>query len=217
MYSDQLGRSIPEQWPHPPDRRSVPEYHLPSPPSPSHATPRPASRTAQPLPSFVTPAIDNRTRAIGFAVLGIAGVVLLATVTKSWFIAGPRGGLGLLGLESCRLGSCQSVSWLDIPGVPPQFKLFAVTALLASFATVAMLVHTAIMLLHGTPERVRTRWLGHSVAFAMVGTLGFVGWLAFGDWTRGITLGWSTATGLAGLFAAGITAAFVVRSSARPL
>lgn len=164
----------------------------------------------QSLPPFITPAIDPRARNAGYALIGTAAVVLLATVTKAWFTAPGEGGLGLLGVEVCHRGACQSASWFDVPFVPAHVTMLATLALLASIATVARAGHTAVMLLRGTPEHIRLRWLGHATGIALVSVIGFVVSLALGDWTRGLSLGWSTIVGLAGLFATAITAAIVV-------
>lgn len=195
-----------------PQRSSTPEQVWPAPPPPSHVTRAPAR---EPLPSFITPAIDPRLRTAGFAMLASAAVLLLATLTKSWFVAGSEGGVGLLGLEVCRRSGCQSASWFDVPLVPSQIPIFATTALLACLATVGLLVHAGVVLLQGAPGKVRLRWLGHVFGIALVGMVAFVASLSFGHWTRGLSLGWSTVAGIAGLFAAGISAAFVVRPLTR--
>jgi hypothetical protein len=193
-----------------PHSPSNPPYIAAPPPPPNFAEPSHAA--AEALPSFVTPAIDPRLRNAGIAILVSALVLLIGALTKSWFVAGGKeGGLGLLGIEACRRGVCQSVSWFDVPRVPSEIPIFATTALLACAATVVMMIHTGAMLLQGRPEAVRLRYLAPALGCAVLGTAAFVSTLAFGDATRGITLGWSTVVTFAGLLATGITALVMIR------
>ncbi len=193
-----------------PHSNSNPPYVPAPPPPPNFAEPSHAN--AAPLPSFVTPAIDPRLKAAGLAILASGTVLLLGALTKSWFVAsGKEGGLGLLGIEACRRGVCQSVSWFDVPRVPSQIAIFATTALIACAATIAMLLHTGVMLLRGEPERVRLGFLAPALGCAVLGAGAFVSTLAFGDAARGITLGWSTVVTFAGLLATAITALVMVR------
>lgn len=170
-----------------------------------------ASTSAPALPAFVTPAIDPRVRTAGIAVLASAGVLVLAALTKSWFVAGSEGGVGLLGLEACRRGSCQSISWFDVPRVSSQVPIFATTALIACIATIAMLIHTGVRLLQGAPELVRLRYLVPALVCSAAGVTAFVATLTMGDAARGLALGWSTVVGFAGLLASAITTLFFVR------
>lgn len=48
---------------------------------------------------------------------GIAGLLLLSIVTRSWFAA-DDGGIGLLGLEHCGSHGCESQFWFSIPHAP---------------------------------------------------------------------------------------------------
>lgn len=170
-----------------------------------------ASTSSPSLPSFVTPAIDPRVRNAGIAVLASAGVLVIAALTKSWFTAGDEGGIGLLGLEACRRGGCQSISWFDVPRVPSQIPLLATTALIACVATIAALIHSGVRLLQGAPELVRLRYVVPAIVCAAAGVTGFVASLTFGDAARGLSLGWSTVAGFAGLLATAITVVFFVR------
>lgn len=195
MYSTNNDPHTPVHPPYVPAPPPVPTFTLPA-----HAA-------QPPLPSFVTPAIDPRLRTAGIAVLVSAAVLVIAALTKSWFVAtgGKDGGLGLLGLESCRRGLCQSVSWFDVPRVPSEIPIFATTALIAVAATIGLLIHTGVKLLQGAPEGVRLGTLAPAFGCALLGCVAFVASLTIGDNARGLALGWSTIVAFAGLLATGIT------------
>ena len=195
MYSTNNDPHAPVNPPYVPAPPPVPTFSLPT-----HAA-------QPPLPTFVTPAIDPRLRTAGIAVLASAAVLVLAALTKSWFVAtgGKDGGLGLLGLESCRRGLCQSVSWFDVPRVPSEIPIFATTALIAVAGTIGLLIHTGVKLLQGAPEGVRLSYLAPAFGCALLGCGAFVASLTIGDNARGLSLGWSTIVAFAGLLATGIT------------
>jgi hypothetical protein len=205
MYSTNNDRN------HPPYTPANPPY-VPAPPPPPTFSP-PSHATQSPLPSFVQPAIDPRLRTAAIAILISAAVLAVAALTKAWFVpTGSRdGGLGLLGLESCRRGLCQSTSWFDVPRVPSEIPIFATTALIAIAGTIGLLIHTGVKLLQGAPEGVRVHYLAVAFGCALLGCFAFVASLSIGDNARGLTLGWSTIVAFAGLLATGITTLVMVR------
>jgi hypothetical protein len=153
----------------------------------------------------------SAARTAGIALLAATGLLLVAVLTKSWFTAGHDGGVGLLGLEKCRGGLCQTATWFDIKRIPAQIPIFATVGLIATLCAVALLVHSAVMLLQGRPEDVKLRWLSQLLGLTSFGLVAFVFSLSIGDWSRGLSLGWSTFVGFAGLIAASAVTAIKVR------
>ena len=199
-------------------------------PQPSHADPQPPSVpyfAANPAPSYPpaaavphpasAPAIDARAHArtragtAGIALLAATGVMLVAAITKSWFTAGHDSGVGLIGLESCRGAMCRSVTWFDVRRVPTQIPIFATTALIACACAIALAIHAGIMLVQNRPEAVKLRGLGQLLGLAASGMVAFVFSLSIGEWSRGLSLGWSAFAGLGGLAAAALVTAILVR------
>ena len=82
---------------------------------------------------------------------GIAGLLLLSIVTRSWFAA-DDGGIGLLGLKQCNSHGCESQFWFSIPHAPSSIVMLALLGLGAGFTAIGMLIHSALMLTRGTPS-----------------------------------------------------------------
>src|SRR2546421_10611639 len=106
-----------------------------------------------------------QTRAPAIALLVSAGALGVAALTKAWFLA-HDGGVGLLGVESCRHGLCQSLNWFDIEHVPAQIALFATFGLVATFVFIAFAIHGAAALLRGEPHKVKQRFLNGALGVA---------------------------------------------------
>ena len=150
--------------------------------------------------------------AAGIALLATAALVLLATLTKGWFTPDHNdGGVGLLGLESCRGALCRSVTWFDVKRVPPQIPIFATTALVACLSVVAFMIHAGVALLRGRPETIRLGWLSQLLGLAALAICAFVFSLSIGDWSRGLALGWSAFVGIVAVVGAALLTIFVVR------
>jgi hypothetical protein len=156
---------------------------------------------------------DSRARTAAIVLFVATGLLLLAAMTKAWFTAGNSGGVGLLGLEKCRGAICESATWFDIKRIPSQIPIFATTALIASLLAVAFLIHTGVMLLQNRPEAIKMKWLSQLLGLTSFGMIAFVFSLSIGDWSRGLSVGWSTFVGIGGL----ITAAVVTATMVRPL
>ena len=86
--------------------------------------------------------------------------------------------------------------------IPTQIPIFATTALIASLVAVAFLIHTGVMLLQNRPEAVKLKWLSQLLGLTSFGMVAFVFSLSIGDWSRGLSVGWSTFVGIGGLIAA---------------
>jgi hypothetical protein len=193
-------QNSPDQQPQPPQPHSHPFYPQPSPgPSYPPATP------------VTAPATDVRARNAGIALLAAAGVTLIAVLSKAWFTADHEVGVGLLGIEKCRRSVCQGVSWFDAKHIPAQIPIFATMGLVAALVAVALLVHAGVMLLQNRPASVKLKWISQLVGITSGAVTGFVVALSFGDWSRGLHLGWSTFLGYAGIIGAGAVMGFMVR------
>jgi hypothetical protein len=190
-----------------PPQQPPPYYYAPN-PAPSYP---PAAAIAQPAPA---PDAIARARAAGIALLGSTGLLLVAALSKAWFTAG-SGGVGLLGLERCRRGLCETATWFDINRVPAQIPIFATTALIASLVAVAFLIHTGVLLLQNRVESIKLKWVQQLLGLTTFGASAFVFSLSVGEWSRGLTIGWSTFAGFAGLIAASIVTATMVRPLAK--
>lgn len=193
---------------------SSPDSHPSAPPPPPYLGPTPAA--SPPRAAAVTqpaPLASARTRArtAGIAILVATGLLLVAALTKAWFTAGSDGGVGLLGLEKCRGALCQSATWFDIKRIPTQIPIFATTALIASLVLVAFLIHTGVMLLQNRPEAVKLTWVAQLLGLTSFGMIAFVFSLSIGNWSRGLSVGWSAFVGIGGLVAAAAVTAAMVR------
>jgi hypothetical protein len=153
----------------------------------------------------------DKARIAGIALLVATGLILIAALSKAWFTAGDSGGVGLLGLEKCRRGLCESATWFDIKRIPTQIPIFATVALIASLAAVAFLIHTGVMLLQNRPEAIKLKLLSQVLGLTSFGMVAFVFSLSIGDWSRGLSMGWSAFLGFGGLIAASAVTALMVR------
>jgi hypothetical protein len=196
-----------------------PDHQQPLPPPP----PTPAPYYANPPPSYppaaavATPQTQttaDKARMAGIGILLSGGLILIAALSKAWFTAstGSRGGgVGLLGLEKCRKAMCETATWFDLKNIPTQIPIFATVALIASLAAVAFLIHTGIVLLQNRVEAVKLKWLSQVLGLTSFGMVAFVFSLSIGDWSRGLSMGWSTFVGIGGLIAASVVTATMVR------
>lgn len=193
-----------------------PDHQQPLPPPP----PAPAPYYANPAPSYPpsaavaqpeTSTTADKARIAGIALLVATGLILIAALSKAWFTAGDSGGVGLLGLEKCRRGLCDTATWFDIKRIPTQIPIFATVALIASLAAVAFLIHTAVMLMQNRPEAIKLKLLSQVLGLTSFGMVAFVFSLSIGDWSRGLSMGWSAFVGFGGLIAASAVTALMVR------
>ncbi|NVB81579.1 MAG: hypothetical protein HOV81_24510 [Kofleriaceae bacterium] len=182
-----------------------------------HAHPFYPQGNPNPAPSYppatpvTAPATDVRARNAGIALLGAAGVTLIAVLSKAWFTAGEEGGVGLLGIETCRRSMCQGISWFDVKHIPTQIPIFATMGLVAALVAIAFLVHAGVMLLQNRPGNVKLKWISQLVGLTSGAITGFVVALSIGDWSRGLHIGWSTFLGYAGILGAGAVMGFMVK------
>lgn len=184
------------------------------PPSPYYANPTPSYPPAAAVATPQTQTTADKARMAGIGILTSGGMILIAALSKAWFTAnsGSRGGgVGLLGLEKCRKAMCETATWFDLKNIPTQIPIFATVALIASLAAVAFLIHTGIVLLQNRVEAVKLKWLSQLLGLTSFGMIAFVFSLSIGDWSRGLSMGWSTFVGIGGLIAASVVTATMVR------
>ncbi len=156
---------------------------------------------------MATPNQDSRARPIAITLLVAAGITLIGLVTKSWFsMHHGDGGVGLLGVSECFDGHCESMSWFSVRRVPGDIQLLSLVAILCVGAAIGFAVHTAAMLLKGTPERMKL----HSVvplawiALAVAGV--FFLRMELGEISHKVTISWGAFACLGGLIAIGVAA-----------
>jgi hypothetical protein len=183
----------------------------PPPPAPYYANPPPSYPPAAAVSTPETQTNADKARIAGIALLVATGLVLIAALSKAWFTAGHSGGVGLLGLEKCRNAMCESATWFDMKRVPAQIPIFATTALIASLVAVAFLIHTSVMLLQNRIEAIKLKWVSQLLGLTSFGMVAFVFSLSIGDWSRGLSMGWSTFVGIGGLIGASVVIATMVR------
>jgi hypothetical protein len=196
-----------------------PDHQQPVPPQP----PAPAPYYGNPPPSYppaaavATPPVStvaDKARMAGIGILASGGLILIAALSKGWFTAGGGsrgGGVGLLGVEKCRRAMCETATWFDLKNIPAQIPIFATVALIASLAAVAFLIHTGVVLLQNRASAVKLKWLSQVLGLTSFGMVAFVFSLSIGDWSRGLSLGWSAFVGIGGLIAASVVTAAMVR------
>ncbi len=195
-----------------------PQTPPPPAPAPYYANPAPSYPPAAAVAQPQTSTTADKARIAGIALLGSAGLMLIGALSKAWFTAGSGsrgGGVGLLGLEKCRRAMCETATWFDLKNIPAQIPIFATVALIASLAAVALLVHSGVMLVQNRVEAIKLKWLSQLLGLTSFGMVAFVFSLSIGDWSRGLSLGWSTFVGLAGLIAASAVTAVMVRPLAK--
>jgi hypothetical protein len=158
--------------------------------------------------------VSTRAQTAGVALLVAAAVLLVAALTKSWFTA-DNGGVGLVGLESCRGDVCRSITWFDVRRVPAQLPIFATTALITTLALAAFTAHSGIALIRRRPRTVKLVWLSQMIGLASFGLAAFLFSLSIGDWSRGLSFGWSALAGVVAVAATGLIAGFLVRPLTR--
>jgi hypothetical protein len=167
-----------------------------------------------PLQPTAPPATRAPSRAAAIGLLASCGAITLGALTKAWFTARDAG-VGLLGAERCHGSACQSMSWFDIKQVPQQVAIFATIALVAALVFVALSIHAAAMMMRGEPAKIQFKFLNGTLGLASGGMTAFVFSLSVGDWSRGLSLGWSTFVGLGGIVAAAIIYAAALRPLAK--
>ena len=83
--------------------------------------------------------------------------------------------------------------------------------LIAALVAVALLIHSGVMLLQGRPEAIKVKWVAQLLGLTSFGMVAFVFSLSIGDWSRGLSVGWSTFVGIGGLIGASAVMATLVR------
>ena len=142
----------------------------------------------------------SKSRTAAFVLLIAAASIALGVFTKSWFTAGGAdGGVGLLGIESCRRGECVARSWgeIDAPGSIPAFGYMG---FIGGLIAAAGLAAAAGMLLTGRAAKIPMKPLGGALTVAALGMLAFSNSVMEGR----LSPGWSLAPALGGILVAAI-------------
>lgn len=193
---------------------TTPEHQPSRPPPPPFFAPSYAPTATPVVQRAASTAL--RSQVAGVVLFAAAGLLLVAALTKSWFVAAHGdGGAGLIGLESCRGAVCRSITWFDVRRIPAQIPIFATTALITTVALVAFSLHSAVVLVRRRPHAVKLRWLSQLIGLACFGIATFLFSLSIGDWSRGLAYGWSAFAGVAGVIATALVAGLMVRPLTR--
>ena len=156
----------------------------------------------------------STTRTAAIALVVSASALAVAALTKAWFFA-PGDSVGLLGVQHCHGGVCDSTSWLDATHVPAHIALVATLGLVGALVFVAFALHGAAALVRGEPRAVHQKLLNGALVVAAFGMTSFLLSIAIGDWTRGLSLGWSGVVGLGGAVAAAIVTGTMIHPLAK--
>ena len=141
---------------------------------------------------------DKRSKNIAIWLIASAAITLIALITKAWFSTrGGSGGVGLLGVEECFSGRCEGMTWFSIKRAPADIQLFSLIGILAVGAAIAMAIHTAVMLLKGTPDKVMK--LAPVAIVAAIAAAIFFLRLEVSDISRKISVSWGFFATIAGL------------------
>jgi hypothetical protein len=143
---------------------------------------------------------SNKSRTAAIVLFAAAASIALGVLTKSWFSArGADGGVGLLGIESCRGGACVARSWGEIDA-PGSIATFGYLGFVAGLAAAAGLVAAGVMLLTGRAAKIPVKPLGAALTVGALGMLAFSNAVMEGR----LSPGWSLAPAFGGLLVAAI-------------
>jgi hypothetical protein len=138
---------------------------------------------------------SNKSRIAALVLFIAAASIALGVLTKSWFSArGADGGVGLLGIESCRGGECVSRSWSEI-NAPGSIPAFGYLGFIGGLAAAVGLAVAAGMLLTGRAAKIPVKPLGGALVVGALGMLAFSNAVMEGR----LSPGWSLAPALGGI------------------
>jgi hypothetical protein len=143
------------------------------------------------------------------ALFGIAGLLLVSILVRSWFSAGD-GGIGLTGIVRCMGNHCESKLWFSIPHAPSSIVMLALVGLGAGFAAIGLLIHTGVMVLRGTPDSARLSGTTIALGVTMVAAIAFLLRIA-SDSHSGLNVSWAGFTCMAASIGGTIAIALLVR------
>ena len=164
------------------------------PPPPPPAAFAPPAPTASP--------VDGTTKAIAFALFGAALLVLVGTVTKSWFTA-PHGiGVGLTGAEACVRDQCMSIGWSEMKQIPSDVVIFAYLGLLGGLAAAGAAATMGGLLLAGKARKIPVKPINLVLGVAAFSTTMFLMRL-YSDDPKHVSFGFSGFVAIGGIIAIG--------------
>ena len=113
--------------------------------------------------------VQRRTTAIA---LGVSiGLLFWGVIARVWF-AGPRGNIGLAGIERCT-PFCELTLWLDA-NAPTEITVLGFTALLFGLKSVVLATHAFAMVVKRERMRIRRRWLLVCTSITAAACAGFL-------------------------------------------
>lgn len=162
--------------------------------------------------------LSSKSRNAAIALGAAALALLVGIMSYSWFTA-PRGhgGVGLLGIQDCSEGLCQSVSWGDMgKEAPGDVKIFGYLGFAFSLIAALACMATAVMMLIKRERKLlelnATRWLAAPITLGLLGQIVFVNKIMGTGDMRKLSIGWSLIVAVAGALAAAI----VIRTMVAP-
>jgi hypothetical protein len=188
-------------------------YGLQRPPFPPTTWAPPPPVPAMPPPQ-VAPHVDAVARPAAITLFVSAAAMLIGVASYSWFSKG-ESGVGLAGVQECFSHACKSQMWTDLGRAPAEYALFGYVGLLALLGSIAMSIHTGVMLLQNRARDVKVRALNAFLGIAAFSTVSFWMRLQFGELGHRLTVGYAGIVCIAGVIAAGTLAHRTVRRLAR--
>jgi hypothetical protein len=176
----------------------------------------PAMNTAL-TTSYSAPPL-GKSQIAALALGGAALVTLLGLATKSWLSAGYRGGVGLLGVESCGQGACRSAGWGELGHmVSADVVALGYASFVLGLIVVGAGIATAVITLQGKAPRIPRG--GFQAANAVLGVTAFVTTSFLMRLLMSGRLGSHASVGYSGIFAIGglVAIGAIVKKLVQPL
>lgn len=165
--------------------------------------------------------VSTKSRNAAIAMFAAALAIFIGILSYSWFTAPHgQGGVGLLGIQECDDGLCQSVSWGDMgKEAPGDLKIFGYLGF--AFSLIAALACVAVggMLLAKRERKLADwnapRWLAAPLTLGLLGQIVFVNKLMGSSDLRKLSIGWSLIVAVVGALAAAIVVRVMVAPAIR--
>jgi hypothetical protein len=146
---------------------------------------------------------------------GAALVTLIGVASKSWLSAGSDGGLGLLGAEACRRGSCRSMGWSELKGaVSMDVVTFGYLGFILGLGAIGVTIASLVLTLQAKVAKIPVKVFNGIYGAAAFATTSFLIRLLMNS-----KLGPRASIGYSGFFAIGglIATSFIIRKLVQPL
>ena len=117
----------------------------------------------------------DRVRNTAIALGVLIGLLFWGVIARVWF-DGPRGNVGLVGLEVCS-PFCELKTWLDLKA-PTAITVLGLTAFLFGLKSAVLATHAFAMVLKREPARIKRKWLLACTAITVAASIGFLARMA---------------------------------------